>query len=164
MRKKVEFFVSYAHKNQLLADGLVGELLELMKPSKLHNYCLWKDSAIVIGEGWRQQILDARDRCDFGLLLVSPAFLSSEFIVEHELSHFLGTRRAMSVPVMLARVDFRLHDLHGLDELQIFRYQGRRYTEPRAYGECKKGPARSEFIFSLFQAIEAKLSIQSMPE
>lgn len=130
-----------------------------MRPSKAHEYRLWKDSAIVLGDKWKQQILDARDRCAFGLLLVSPAFLSSQFIVQHELPRFVGDGRAVSVPVMLSRVDFQLHDLRGLQELQIFRYKGQGYTEPRSYVECRKGNPRAEFAFSLFQAIESKLSI-----
>lgn len=158
VRKKINFFISYAHKSGRLADSLLSELQELMRPSRAYEYHLWHDSKIVIGENWRQQIFDARDNCDFGLLLISPAFLSSEFIVEHELSHFLGDGRAMSVPVLLSRVDFQLHDLHGLEHLQIFRYQGNRYREPRAFGECRNGQPRRDFVFTLYQTIEAKLS------
>ena len=158
VRKRVEFFVSYAHKNQRLAANFVDELMDVLRPSKAYEYVMWMDSAIVVGEQWQKQILDARDRCTFGLLLVSPPFLSSEFIGENELPHYVGEGRAASIPVMLAKVDFQLHDLKGLGELQIFRYMGQRYSEPRAYGECKSGSPRREFVHSLFQAIEKKLS------
>ena len=79
-RTKVKFFVSYAHKNQALSDAFTEQLLELLGPSKKFEYKLWMDSAIVVGEDWKLQILTAKDECDFGLLLVSPAFLNSEFI------------------------------------------------------------------------------------
>ena len=113
----------------------------------------------MVGDQWQRKILDARDRCTFGLLLVSPAFLSSGFIDENELPSSVGEGRAASIPVMLSTVDFQLHDLKGLEELQIFRYMGRRYSEPRAYGECKSGSPRRDFVFALFQAIEAKLAL-----
>lgn len=158
-RKRIEFFVSYAHKNHQLAESFVDELMDMLRPSKAYEYVKWMDSAIVVGDQWQKQILDARDRCTFGLLLVSPGFLSSGFIGENELPHYVGEGRAASIPVMLSKVDFQLHDLKGLEELQIFRYMGRRYTEPRAYGECKSGNPRKEFVYSLFQAIEKKLSL-----
>lgn len=158
-RRRVEFFVSYAHRNQHLAESLIDELMDLLRPSKAYEYVKWMDSAILVGDQWEKQILDARDRCAFGLLLVSPAFLSSTFIGENELPHYVGDGRAASIPVMLSKVDFQLHDLKGLEALQIFRYMGQRYSEPRAYGECKSGNPRREFVFSLFQAIEAKLAL-----
>lgn len=158
-KRRIEFFVSYAHRNQHLAESLVDELMDILRPSKAYEYVKWMDSAIVVGDQWQKQILDARDRCTFGLLLVSPAFLSSPFIGENELPHYVGDTRAASIPVMLSKVDFQLHDLKGLEELQIFRFMGRRYTEPRSYGECKSGNPRREFVFSLFQAIEAKLAL-----
>lgn len=157
-KKRIEFFVSYAHRNKRLAESLVDELMELLRPSKTYEYVMWMDSAIVLGNQWQKQILDARDRCAFGLLLVSPTFLSSTFIGENELPHYVGDTRAASIPVMLSKVDFQLHDLKGLEELQIFRFAGQRYTEPRSYGECKSGNPRKEFVFELFQAIEAKLA------
>ncbi len=158
-KKKIEFFVAYAHRNQPLAERFVDELMDVLRPSKAYEYVRWIDTAIVVGDECQKQILDARDRCTFGLLLVSPAFLSSDFIGKHELPHFVGDGRAPSIPVLLSKVDFQLHDLKGLEELQIFRYKGRGYTEPRSYAECKPGNPRREFVFSLFQAIEAKLAV-----
>lgn len=157
MRKKVDFFVSYAHRNQQLAESFITKLGDVLRPSKAHDYRLWMDSGIVIGEEWEKQIIEARNRCDFGLLLVSPAFLGSRFISEKELPHFIGNDRAPSIPVMLQPVDLQLHDLKGLEVLQIFRFTGQRFTEPRAYGECK-GNARDAFVLALFRAIEGKLA------
>jgi len=92
-KKKIEFFVSYAHRNQQLAGGFVDELMDVPRPSKAYEYVQWMDSAIVVGDQWQKQISDARDRCTFGLLLVSPAFLSSAFIGKNELPRFVGDGR-----------------------------------------------------------------------
>ena len=102
-----------------------------------------------------QQIIEARDNCDFGLLLVSPSFLASKFITENELPIFLSGEKG-SIPVMLQPVDFDRHDLKGLEKQQIFRLDFEGFKEPRAYGECKKH-RRDTFVTELFKAIEDKL-------
>lgn len=158
MKKEIKFFVSYAHKNSKLVNDFLDRLTDVLKPSLLYDYSLWKDSALVIGANWKDEILEARETCDIGLLLISPAFLSSKFICETELPHFVGSARARSFPVMLWPVDFARHDLRGLELLQIFRYQGPKFSEPRAYGECKSSRAREAFALEAFRAIETSIS------
>jgi len=156
VRTPVRFFVSYAHQNQALASQLLDKLQQVLAPSKRFEYQLWSDHQLRVGEDWQQQIAKARDACDFGLLLVSPAFLASKFITEHELPTFVtGVKPA--IPVMLQPVDFERHDLKGLAAAQIFRLHYPGLQQPRAYGECK-GPRRDSFAFSLFQAIETRLA------
>ncbi|MEK6787801.1 MAG: toll/interleukin-1 receptor domain-containing protein [Pseudomonadota bacterium] len=157
-KKRVRFFVSYAHRNQQLAESLINKLADHFRSSKSHDYSLWMDSKILAGDEWENKILEARDKCDFGLILVSPSFLGSKFICENELSHFVGSDRTPSIPVMLQTIDFELHDLKGLEALQIFRFKGNRFKEPRAYGECKN-IARDDFVLALFQDIERKINI-----
>ena len=156
MRKKVTFFVSYAHSNKALAGSFLQKLREMLAPSKKHEYELWQDTGLEVGEEWEQQILDARDNCDFGLLLVSPAFLGSKFITENELPVFVSGEKP-SIPVMFQPVDFSKHDLKGLEKRQIFRLNYEGFKEPRAYGECKND-RRDTFVLELFRAIENKLA------
>lgn len=156
-KKRIKFFVSYSHKNRQLAESFIEKLIDHLRPSRAYDYRLWMDSGIIIGEEWEKQIIEARDKCDFGLLLVSPAFLGSKFVGEKELPHFVGNNRAPSIPVMLQPVDLELYDLKGLKALQIFRFTGHRFKEPRAYGECKSN-ARDDFVLALFRAIEHKLA------
>lgn len=128
----------------------------MLAPSKKHEYELWQDTGLEVGEEWEKQILSARDNCDFGLLLVSPAFLGSKFITENELPTFVSGEKP-SIPVMLQPVDFSKHDLKGLEKMQIFRLNFDGFKEPRAYGECKKG-RRDTFVLELFRTIENKLA------
>ena len=114
VKKEIKFFVSYAHKNSKLVNDFLDRLTDVLTPSRLYDYSLWKDSALVVGENWNSQILEARETCDIGLLLISPAFLSSKFICKAELPHFVGSARAHSFPVMLWPVDFVRHDLSRL--------------------------------------------------
>ncbi|SOD19113.1 toll/interleukin-1 receptor domain-containing protein [Nitrosomonas ureae] len=139
MKKKVTFFVSYAHRNKSLANDFLEKLNDALAPSKKHDYSLWKDTSLVIGEDWEAQIIEARDKCDFGLLLISPAFLASKFITEKELPTFASGEKP-SIPVMLNPIDFELHDLKGLEKKQIFRLDYEGFKEPRAYLDvcCQK--------------------------
>lgn len=155
-KRQVTFFVSYARSNNQLAGRFVQSLIEVLKPSKTYNYHLWSDTAILVGEQWQKEIANAIDNCDFGLLLLSPAFLGSQFIAESELPQFVGPGAKPSMPIMLAPIDLDRYDLQGLDASQIFRYKGLRFSDARSYAECNpKG--RDEFVFSLFQKIEGRL-------
>ncbi len=156
MRTKVTFFVSYAHRNKMLANSFLEKLSDVFAPSKRFDYVLWEDSGIEIGEDWEKQIKQAIDQCDFGLLLISPAFLASKFITEKELPAFVADAGKPFIPVMLQQVDFARHDLKGLEKRQIFRLDYEGFKEPRAYGDCK-GQRRETFVLELFRAIEDRL-------
>ncbi len=157
LRKKINFFVSYAHSNKKLANSFLEKLMEILAPSRNYGYHLWKDTDLIVGEEWEKKILDARDKCDFGLLLVSPAFLASNYISEKELPIFVSGEKP-SIPVMLQPVDFERHNLKGLEKRQVFRLDYEGFKEPRAYGECKP-QRRDTFVFELFKAIEDKLRL-----
>lgn len=156
MRKKVIFFVSYAHRNRSLVNDFLEKLNDVLAPSKNYEYRLWKDSALVVGEDWEKQIADVRESCDFGLLLVSPAFLASKYITEMELPIFMAGKKP-SIPVMLQPVDFSRHDLKGLKKKQIFMLDYEGFREPRAYGDCKR-QRRETFALELFKSIEDRLA------
>jgi len=155
-KRKVSVFISYAHKNKKLANELLDKLSELLAPSKRYEFDLWIDKYINVGEKWQEQILSACDKADIGLLLISPAFLSSKFITEKELPVFIGNKAKPMLPLMLAKVDFEHHDLKGLEEYQIFRLEDANFKEPRAYGDLKP-KRRDDFAWAIFQLIHNKL-------
>ena len=140
----------------ILVNSSLEKLNDVLAPSRKHDYALWNDSGLVIGEEWEKQIIEARDSCDFGLLLISPAFLASKFVTEKELPTFISGKKS-SIPVMLQPVDFSRHDLKGLEKKQIFRLDYEGFKEPRAYGDCKN-QRRETFVLELFRSIEDKLA------
>lgn len=157
MSTKVKYFVSYAHRNRALVSDFLDRLADVLAPSKSYQYIRWIDLDLILGEDWEKQILTAVDQCDFGLLLISPAFLASPFIANSELPKFSSGEKS-SVPVMLQPVDFKLHDLKGLEKRQIFRFENPEFSEPRAYGECSDDQ-RDAFVLDLFRKIEQKLRL-----
>jgi TIR domain len=155
LQENINYFVSYAHKNKILVNDFLDRLSDVLAPSKSYKYTRWNDTDLIVGEDWDEKITEAITECDMGLLLISPAFLASNYITKKELPSFV-TGEKPSVPVMLQPVDFHLHDLKGLHKKQIYRFDYEGFTEPRAYGECK-GQRRDAFVLDLFRQIEKKL-------
>jgi len=154
-RRLVDCFVSYAHDDHLAADLLDRLWLEA-SPSRRHQYQPWSDRAILPGESWDERIRAALVASHIGLLLVSPAFLASQYIQAVELPALLGPRPV--IPVLLAGVDPRRHDLRGLERLQLFglRRTGSGGLGLRSYRECT-GRQRDRFVTTLFEQIEDRL-------
>lgn len=161
MRSKTQYFVSYAHKNNRLAQDFINRLNDVLEPSKRYNYARWQDTDLILGDDWNCQIQKAIHACHFGLLLISPAFLASSYITSSELPKFVSGDKA-SVPVMLHPVDFDRHNLRGLQTKQIFRLPSSRSPTLRAYAECN-GYRRDAFVLELFRKIELKLEKDSNP-
>lgn len=151
MNKNISIFVSYSHKNKKSAIKLIELLLNQLKASKSYKYELWFDEQLDAGEIWKQKILKMMNSCDLGLLLVSPSFLSSKFIIEYELPKFIGENAIPCVPIMLQVIDFDRHNLRGLEEVQIFTLNG------EAFFKCKS-KSKYDFSLELFKAIENKLA------
>lgn len=152
-KKPVKFFVSYAHANHRAKEQFMALLSEQTAISKRFDYQCWSDKDLCVGDDWRQSIQRALAETDFGLLLVSPAFLASKFIVEQELPTYLAHGGKRCFPVMLAQVDFERHDLKGLQDKQIYRLHSADFSTPRAFTDLK-GQRRAEFAHGVFAQID----------
>jgi hypothetical protein len=155
MKRLIAFFVSYAHANQRLADDFLTRLREQMAPSRAYDYRLWRDTMLLVGEDWDREIKAALEGSELGLLLLSPAFLGSDYIARIEWPHFLVTGKPV-IPVMLEPVHFARYDLRGLEEKQIFRYTPTPGAPPCAYADCR-GASQRRFVEALFLQIEKRL-------
>jgi hypothetical protein len=156
MKKKIKCFVSYARANKDLANRFMEKFREQAAPSKHYAYSFWRDTDIMVGEKWSEEIHEALNACQLGLLLISPAFLASQYIGEHELPRFLGSDARPVVPIMLQAVDLERHDLKGLQHSQIFRLDRPKFRAPKSYGECT-GMQRDQFAQDLFRQVEARM-------
>jgi hypothetical protein len=152
MRAPVLYFTSWAHDDRSLADDLIRRLQQQMTPSRAYEHTLWRDTAILVGERWLDEIVAAIKACDLGFLLVSPAFLGSRFISREELPRLIGEPGKPIVPVVLKPVNFERHDLKGLSDYQFYRLDRR-----KSYSECNGDRERSRFAEELFGEIENRL-------
>jgi hypothetical protein len=116
-------FVSYSHKN---AEWL--ERWQMMsKPmSKANEMSFWSDINLQAGE-WEAQINDAMQKSEAVVLLVSPAFLASDFIMTKELPHFLNAHEKQDKQIFwlyLEPCDMRHYPARRIKEFQAITFDG----------------------------------------
>ena len=155
MKKRINIFVSFAVRNNSLVKDFIERFNEYILPSKNFEYRIWMSSQLHPGEEWDEKIQEQMERCDCAVMLVSPAFLISKYIVDKELPILIN--KPIVLPVMLHEVDLKRHDLHGLEKLQIYRLKSDSFKEPRAYYSLK-AKRRDDFVKGLFVELEARLS------
>ena len=145
------FFLSYARRDSADVERFRSVLEPLLKSCSKFQFGEWMDHQILPGEHWRAEIERALERSRFGLLLVTPGFLVSDFITARELPPLLA--KTMVVPVALQRVLFDgTMDLKGLEDRQVFHD-----SKGRSFDECRAMPARRDFARDLFTRIVALL-------
>jgi TIR domain len=160
-RREVRFFVSYAQKNQSLANNFRQKFDDQIEPSKSYKFTLWQDIEILPGQDWRGGIEKALRECDLGLLLITPSFLSSRFVRDVELPVFLGVDEGGGgatskpfIPVLLSEINLDLHDLGGLEKSQIYSYPTK--SGRKSFNRCN-GSQRDAFVERLHALIEKRL-------
>lgn len=156
MRESRRGFVSFAEADRTLVEDLLARLTPHLRASRRFEHVLFECHELRAGERWHARLLDELRLCDYGLLCLSPAFLTSDYILTHELPPFLGASGKPFVPVGLKRLDFDLHDWHGLDAYQLMRLDGRFFAE-------LAGERRDAFALELFRHIEARVAAGVRP-
>lgn len=156
--KNLNYFVSYAHKNDVLVNDFLEKFSDHAGMSKDYKFIKWQDTDIVLGEGWKGQIQDAASNCDFGLLLLSSSFFNRKYIIEQELPHFIkdGVILKNFIPVGIESFDFS-NNLLGLEEVQIYRYQKSLGEDLKFYSELR-GENKQKFVIDLLRKIHKKLN------
>ena len=151
METKMRFFASYAAKDQAMADRLLEPLRTHLAASKRFAVTVWDFHRLLVGEQWHERILAELDRSNFGLLLLSPAFLTSQYIGEHELPRLVGNGERPVIPVCLRLVDLERQGMKGLEHYQLFRLNG------RTFSQLTTAAQRERFVFELYRQIEDRV-------
>jgi WD40 repeat protein len=156
-KRTVRFFVSYSRavEEARLAEDLLSRLRTEFGASARYAVNLWQDTHhIDVDKQWHAEIQKAIDECDFGFLLLSPAFLNSKYIREDELPAFISPEgspgRKPLIAVGLAKLDFQDHDLRGLEEQQIFRWAKTTGAHEKFYSDLRINGDKRLFAQSLF--------------
>ncbi len=118
-------FVSYSHRDEEFRHRLEAHLAPLVREGRI---AFWHDRKIDDGEAWRERAAGHLEAADLVLLLVSPAFLASDYCYEIEMKRALerhneGTARV--VPVLLRPVNWKWAPFA---ELQVLPLDGRAVT------------------------------------
>ena len=109
---KINIFISYAHADEKWLEKLKQHLKVLSK--YYENIDCWDDTKLRGGDKWRDEISAAISNANVVILLVSTAFLASDFISNDELPPILrkaeeeGTR---ILPLIVSPCDFEDSEL-----------------------------------------------------
>lgn len=104
-----KIFISYAHEDADWLAELKKHLRPMIRSSRID---VWDDTRIRPGADWDKDIKAAIEAADLTVLLVTPEFLDSDYIVEHELPHLLKKR------VVWVAVQHSLYRLTEIGRLQ----------------------------------------------
>lgn len=153
-KKPIKVFVSYAKSNKAAKERLLAMLSDYAGADARFDFKFWEDNQIAIGADWDATIHTEMEQCDIGLLLLSPAFLQSQYISEKELPVLV--QKPLLFPVALAPIDFKRHDLKGLQAKQVFSLDAKEFNQPRAFTALK--PKRHpDFVARLYEAMHDQL-------
>ena len=120
---RLPVFVSYAHADNESTDASqrwLDRLLEMLKPLHLNDeVSAWSDRDIATGDDWAEQIGTALERyARAAVLLISPAFLASDFIRTSELPSLLHAHRLAGDAMLIVPIIIR----HCLYQETRFRF------------------------------------------
>ena len=115
MALRNQVFISYAHADAAWKDAFVTMLGPAIERG---NISLWSDGSIPVGEDWSRQIDDALNSAAAGLLLVTPAFLDSDFVKTVELPRLLNLAKTSGVGIWWVPVSASLYTATALSEVQ----------------------------------------------
>ena len=149
----VKLFLSWAHADQVLKEDLVSRLTPRLRNVKRHDFARWEDSHILAGVEWSEEIGSRFAESDYVIQLVSPAFLASDFIRDHEIPGRGKTPHKPTLPLMLKNVPLNGdYEFHGIDKHQIFFLRGAN-GKPRVYGDLGRDAQKDRFANEFVNAI-----------
>ena len=128
----VNVFISYAHGDNTSADPAkrwLDRLLQHITPLvRQRDLSIWSDQDLRMGDEWQEEIRRSLERASAAVLLVSPAYLASEYVHNNELPILLKRakdRGLVILPIILRpclfdETLFRYPDpVHGPDQLTL---------------------------------------------
>ena len=124
----IKVFISYAHAYKEYSNVFIHDF-KSHTSSLRQTVNTYTDENIPLGEDWHQNIQNAIVECDIAILLVSDAFMNSQYIKKHEVEN-LASRMNSGSSVRLVPVYFypcSFQDWPFLAKHQFFKPQGKDY-------------------------------------
>ena len=97
MEKKHYIFISYSHKD---AEWLEEVKVHIKPLERFYGIEEWDDQKLRTSDKWRERISQALNNATIAVLLISPYFVASDFIVNNELQPLLEIAEKKGVKIM----------------------------------------------------------------
>jgi len=118
----LDVFISYAHADAKWLERFRTMLSPRVRDGRITTWC---DQDISANQNWRDEIDRGLRMARSGLLLVSPAFLDSDFIMKYELPYLLRAREGGRAQIVYAVLSACFWDETPLKEIQAVHDPGR---------------------------------------
>jgi hypothetical protein len=115
MPERTRIFVSYSHADAIWLNRLRTHLKPLVSEGLVD---VWDDTRILASQRWKDEIGAALETARIAILLVTPEFLASDFIVNEELPKLLRQAGDSGTAIVPVIVSSSLFDQHR--ELSLF--------------------------------------------
>ena len=97
MEKKHSIFISYSHKD---VEWLEEVKVHIKPLERFYGIEEWDDQKLRTSDKWREKISNALNDATIAVLLISPYFVASDFIVNNELQPLLENAEKKGVKIM----------------------------------------------------------------
>jgi internalin A len=137
-------FISYSHKDKRWLERLQTMLAPLLQGGHLR---IWDDTQIQPGAEWKGEIEKALAAAKAAVLLVSPDFLASKFIVNEELPPLLDAAQSRGVKILWIAVRPSFYEATPLERYQAL-------NQPNRPLASFRGAALEAELFRICQEIK----------
>ncbi len=110
-----KIFISYAHNDKKWLDMLLKHLRPL---ARARGFLIWDDRSVGPGEEWREQISAALSEAEVAVLLVSPDYLASDFVLNEEMPIIFKAAQEQGLRIGWIAVEPSLYEVSEIAHFQ----------------------------------------------